>query len=122
MFQQEQVEQTIDFFAKLPSNSLIGAMIVSLAAALATTCIYRWMVRRKQVAATCLLTLVFLANLACMLAAVCFIHSTIPTVRMVNLSTGLRRQRIAYMYDHFAQPDGFSSRTPSRTNPLANGK
>jgi hypothetical protein len=122
MFQQEQVEQTIDFFAKLPSDRLIGAMIVSLAAALVTTYIYRWMVRRKQVAATCLLTLVFLANLACMLATVCFVHSTIPTVRMVNPSTGLRRQRIAYMYDHFARPDDFSSRTPSRTNPPANGK
>jgi hypothetical protein len=122
MFQQVQVEQTIDFFAKLPSDSLIGAMIVSLAVALGTTCVYRWMVRTKQVAATFLLTLVFLANLACMLATVCFVQSTIPTVRMVNPSTGIRRQRIAYMYDHFARPDGFSSWMPSRTNPPANGK
>ena len=117
MFQQEQVEQTIDFFAKLPSDRLIGAMIVALAAVLATTCIYRRMARRKQVAARCLVTLVFLANLACMLATVCFLHSTIPTVRMINPSTGLRRQRIAYMYDHFARPDGFSSQTSSGTNP-----
>jgi hypothetical protein len=116
MFQQEQVEQTIDYFAKLPSDRLIGAMIVSLAAALATTCIYRRMARRKQVAATCLLTLVFLANLACMLATVCFLHSTIPTVRMVNPSTGLRRQRIAYMYDHFARPD--ENRGAAHRNPF----
>jgi hypothetical protein len=106
----DQIEQTIAFFDEMMPESLVGAMILSMVIALSVCSLYRFVCRTRSNASTLLLCLVFVANLASMISAVCFIQSRIPTVRTVRPNGRRQGERVSYAYDHIARPDTLSVR------------
>ena len=105
----EQAERTIEFVGDLPPAAFIGALLLALVIALTIVGIYRWLAGRKPDALMLLVCLVLLANLACTLAAVGFVQSTVPTIRLIERGGRPPRDRIINLYDHVAKPDARSS-------------
>ena len=101
----EKAESTIEFVGHLPPEASIGALLLALVIALTTVGTYRWLAGRKQDALMLLVCLVLLANLACALAAVGFVQSTVPTIRVIERGGLPPRDRIINMYDHVAEPN-----------------
>jgi hypothetical protein len=101
----EQVERTIDFVGNLPPAAVIGALLLALVIALTTVGAYRLLAGRKPDALMLLVCLVLLANLACTLAAIGFVQSTVPTVRLIERRGRPPRDRIINVYEHFSKPD-----------------
>jgi hypothetical protein len=101
----EQAEQTIEFVGQLPPAAFIGALFLALVIALTIVGTYRCLAGRKPDALMLLVCLVLLANLTCTLAAVGFVRSTVPTIRLIERGGRPARDRIINMYDHVAKPD-----------------
>jgi hypothetical protein len=101
----ELAEHSTAYLGDLPPEAFIGALLLALAIAVTTAGAYRWLAGRKPGALMPLVCLVLLANLACILAAVVFVQSKVPTVRLIERRGRPPRDRIISAYDHFAQPD-----------------
>jgi hypothetical protein len=101
----EQSERAIEFIGELSPEALIGILLLALLITLTTVGTYRWLPGRKPDALMLLVCLVLLANLACTLAAVGIVQSTVPTIRLIERDGRPRRERIVNLYDHFAKPD-----------------
>jgi predicted PurR-regulated permease PerM len=101
----EQAERTIEFVGHLPPEAFIDALVLALVIALTTVGTYRWLAGRKPDALMPLVCLVLLANVACILAAVSFVQSTVPTIRLIERGGRPPRDRIINMYDHVAESD-----------------
>jgi hypothetical protein len=114
----EQAERTIEFVGNLPPPAFVGALLLALVIALTTVGTYRWLAGRKPDASMLLLCLVLMANLACTLAGVGFVQSTVPAIRLIERGGRPPRDRIINLYDHVVQPDapigsdGSSARNP----------
>jgi hypothetical protein len=105
----ELAKRTSDLVMDLPPDTLVGAMLLAMVAALGAASAYRWMARPKPSSLTLLVFLVLLANLACIIATVSFVHSTVPTVRTVASRGRPPQARIVNLYDHFSPPDAAGS-------------
>jgi predicted PurR-regulated permease PerM len=101
----EQAERTIEFVGQLQPESFIGAMLLALVIALTTVGTYRWLVGRKPDALMLLVCLVLVANLACTLAAVGFVQSRVPTIRVIKQGGRSQQDRIINLYEHITKPD-----------------
>ena len=101
----EMAKRTTEFLGELPPDSFIAALLLALVIAVTTAGVFRWLAERKPNASTLLVCLVLLANLACILATVGYLQSTIPTVRLIQRGGRPPRDRIVDLYDHVAQPD-----------------
>ncbi len=101
----EQAERTIDYVGNLPPAAVIGALLLAFVIALTAVGVYRWLAGRKPDALMLLVCLVLLGNLACTLAAVGFVQSTVPTIRLIERRGRPPRDRIMNVYDHVAKPD-----------------
>jgi hypothetical protein len=101
----EQAERTIEFVGQQPPEAFIGALLLALVIALTAVGTYRWLAGRKP-DAVLLVCVVLLANLACTLAAVGIVQSTVPTIRLIERGGWPRRDRIINLYDHVAIRDG----------------
>ena len=99
----DQAESTIEFVGQVPPGAFIGALLLALVVALTTAGTYRWLAGRKPDALMLLVCLVLLANLACTLAAVGFVQSTVPTIRLIERGDTPRRDRIINLYDHISR-------------------
>jgi hypothetical protein len=101
----ELAKRTIEFLDDLPPAAIIGALLLALVIAVTTAVTFRWLAGRKPDAFTLLVCLVLLANLACILATVGYVHSTVPTLRLIERGGWPARDRIINVYDHVAQPE-----------------
>jgi predicted PurR-regulated permease PerM len=101
----ELAKRTTEFLGDLAPEAIVGALLLALVIAMTTAGTFRWLARRKPNASTLLVCLVLLANLACILATLGYVQSTVPTVRLIERRGRPPRDRIINLYDHAAQPD-----------------
>jgi predicted PurR-regulated permease PerM len=113
----ELAKRASGLFMDLPPDTLFGAMLLALVVAIGTASAYRWMARPKPSSLTLLVFLVLLANLACIVATVSLVHSTVPTVRTVALRGRQPQARVVNLYDHFSPPDAARSAALSPQHP-----
>jgi hypothetical protein len=113
----ELAKRTSDLVMDLPPDTLVSAMLLALVAALGTASAYRWMAQSKPNSLTLLVFLVLLANLACTIATVSLVHSTVPTVRTLAWRGRPPQARIVNLYDHFSPPDAAGSAAISPQHP-----
>jgi hypothetical protein len=110
--------RTIGYLGDLPPRAFLGALLVALVISSATAGIYRRLAGRRSDASMLLVCLVLLANLACILATVVFIESTVPTVRVIERDDRRPRDRVIDLHDHVAPPDApLASGEPSARRP-----
>ena len=105
----ELATRTRDLVMDLPPDTLVGAILLALVAAIGTASAYRWMAQPKPNSLTLLVSLVLLANLSCVVATVHLVQSTVPTVRIVAQRGRPPQARIVNLYDHFSAPDAAGS-------------
>jgi hypothetical protein len=110
----ELAKHTSDVVMDLPPETFVGAMLLALVVAMATACVYRWMAQHKPSSLTPMICLIFLANVACIIATVYLVQSTVPTVRIVARRGRPPQDRIVNLHDHFSPPDAAGSKAPAR--------